>query len=201
MFLISTSAFYARYDKAFHTGNGCIKMGHRSYAFKETWRWTNTSMQIFVTCLNTDWTKLANLPQRIIHNNLCTKWMEISPTTWRTHTHYTLRSQEFNSRQAQWWTNLSRYNYQLIHIPRAELIQADALSWCPDHTKGEDDDELVTMLPEEQFISLVAVDLHNQIKTLSLNDEFIQGIIKCLKEQSMPPLWLDPWWQHYSFQE
>ena len=114
--------------------------------------------------------------------------MEISPTMWRTHTHYTLRSQEFNSRQAQWWTNLSRYNYQLIHIPGTKLIQADALSRRPDHTKGEDDDKLVTMLPEEQFISLIAVDLRDQIKSLSSNDEFIKGIIKCLKERSTPPL-------------
>ena len=71
-------------------------------------------------------------------------------------------------------------------IPGAKLIQADALSRCPDHTKGEDDDELVTMLPEEQFI---AVDLCDQIKSLSSNDEFIKGIIKCLKEQPTPPLW------------
>jgi hypothetical protein len=55
------------------------------------------------------------------------------------------------ARQARWWTNLSRYNYQLIHIPGAKLIQADALSRRPDHTKGEEDDELVTMLPKEQF--------------------------------------------------
>ena len=54
--------------------------------------------------------------------------------------------------------------------------------------KGEDDDELVTMLPEEQFISLIAMDLRDQIKSLSSNDEFIKGIIKCLKERSTPPL-------------
>src|SRR5580692_9461226 len=44
------------------------------------------------------------------------------------------------------------------------------------------------MLPEEQFISLITVDLCNQIKTLSSNDEFIKGIIKCRKERSTPPL-------------
>ena len=44
------------------------------------------------------------------------------------------------------------------------------------------------MLPEEQFISLIAVDLHDQIKSLSSNDEFMKGIIKCLMEQSTPPL-------------
>ena len=44
------------------------------------------------------------------------------------------------------------------------------------------------MLPEEQFISLIALDLHDQIKSLSSNDEFIKGIIKCLKERSTPPL-------------
>ena len=36
--------------------------------------------------------------------------------------------QRLTARQARWWTNLSRYNYQLIHIPGAKLIQADALS-------------------------------------------------------------------------
>ena len=69
-----------------------------------------------------------------------------------------------------------------------KLIQANALSRHPDHTKGEDNDELVTTLPKEQFISLIAVDLCDQIKTLSSNDEFIKGIIKCLKERSTLPL-------------
>jgi hypothetical protein len=92
------------------------------------------------------------------------------------------------ARQARWWTNLSRYNYQLIHIPGAKLIQADALSRRPDHTKGEEDDELVTMLPKEQFISLITTDLRDQIQTLSSNNDFIKGIIKCLKERSTPPL-------------
>ena len=55
-------------------------------------------------------------------------------------------------------------------------------------SKGEDNDELVTMLPEEQFISLIAVDLRDQIKSLSSNDELIKGMIKCLKERSTPPL-------------
>jgi hypothetical protein len=70
----------------------------------------------------------------------------------------------------------------------SHCIQADALSRRPDHTKGEEDDELVTMLPKEQFISLIATDLRDQIQTLSSNDDFIKGIIKCLKEQSTPPL-------------
>jgi hypothetical protein len=96
--------------------------------------------------------------------------------------------QRLTARQARWWTNLSRYNYQLIHIPGAKLIQADTLSRRPDHTKGEEDDELVTMLPKEQFISLIATDLRDQIQTLSSNDDFIKGIIKCLKERSTPPL-------------
>jgi hypothetical protein len=44
--------------------------------------------------------------------------------------------QRLTARQARWWTNLSRYNYQLIHIPGAKLIQADTLSRRPDHTKA-----------------------------------------------------------------
>ena len=41
---------------------------------------------------------------------------------------YYCTPQQLTARQARWWTNLSRYNYQLIHIPGAKLIQADALS-------------------------------------------------------------------------
>ena len=92
------------------------------------------------------------------------------------------------ARQARWWTNLSCYNYKLIHIPGAKLTQADVLSRHPDHTKGEEDDELVTMLPEDLFIDLIATDLCNQIQTLSSKDDFIKGIIKCLETQSAPPL-------------
>jgi hypothetical protein len=44
------------------------------------------------------------------------------------------------------------------------------------------------MLPKEQFISLIATDLCDQIQTLSSNDDFIKGIIKCLKERSTPPV-------------
>ena len=86
------------------------------------------------------------------------------------------------TQQARWWTNLSQYNYQLIHIPSAKLTQADALSCHPDHTQGEEDDKLITMLPEDLFIALIATDLRDQIHALSSKDKFIQGIIKCLKD-------------------
>ena len=89
--------------------------------------------------------------------------------------------QRLTARQARWWTNLSRYNYKLIHIPGAKLTQADVLSCRPDHTKGEEDNELVTMLPEDLFIDLIATDLRNQIQTLSSKDNFIKGVIKCLE--------------------
>ena len=44
------------------------------------------------------------------------------------------------------------------------------------------------MLPEDLFVSLIATDLQDHIHTLSSRDEFIQGIIKCLKDWSTPPL-------------
>jgi hypothetical protein len=112
----------------------------------------------------------------------------LNPLQQNTLVTYYRTPQRLTARQARWWTNLSQYNYQLIHIPGAKLIQADALSRHPDHTKGEEDDELVTMLPKEQFISLIATDLRDQIQTLSSNNDFIKGIIKCLKERSTLPL-------------
>ena len=62
------------------------------------------------------------------------------------------------------------------------------LSCRPDHTKGEEDDKLVTMLPEDLFIDLIATDLRNQIQILSSKDDFIKGVIKCLETRSAPPL-------------
>ena len=72
---------------------------------------------------------------------------------------YNRMPQCLTARQARWWTNLSQYNYQLIHIPSGKLTQADALSRHPDHTQGEEDNKLVTMLPEDLFIALITTDL------------------------------------------
>ena len=72
---------------------------------------------------------------------------------------YYCNPQCLTARQARWWNNLSRYNLQLIHTPGAKLIQADTLSRQADHVTGEEDNENVTMLPDNLFVNLVAEDL------------------------------------------
>src|SRR5258705_11659114 len=87
--------------------------------------------------------------------------------------------QRLMAQQARWWNNLSRYNLKLIHVPGSKLIQADALSHCPDHISGEIDNEDIIMLPDNLFISLIAEDLKMQIKTATKSDPLMKMIQDC----------------------
>ena len=64
----------------------------------------------------------------------------------------------------------------------------DALSRRADHVTGEEDNENVTMLPDNLFVNLVAEDLREQVKQATQSDVFATNIIKCLTEKSPPPL-------------
>jgi hypothetical protein len=67
------------------------------------------------------------------------------------------------------------------------LIQVDALSRRPDHVTKEDD-ETVTMLPDELFISVIAEDLKDKIVMLTQTDELAQTITECLGKQLPLPM-------------
>ena len=78
-------------------------------------------------------------------------------------------------------------NLKLIHVPSTKLIQADALSRRADHVT-EEDDELITMLPNDLFISIIAEDLRDKIVDSTLTDELAKKITNCLDKQLPPPL-------------
>ena len=86
-----------------------------------------------------------------------------------------------------WLCNLSRYNFNLIHIPGTKLIQADALSCRLDHTQGQEDDELVTMLPTDLFLNLISIDLRDRIAKLTETNTYAATIYSCIKRKA-PPL-------------
>ena len=86
--------------------------------------------------------------------------------------------------QARWWNNLSQYNFNLVHIPGTKLIQADALSCQPDHRQGQEEDELVTMLPMDLFLNLISIDLRNRIAKLTETDGYVATIYSCIKRKA-----------------
>ena len=62
-----------------------------------------------------------------------------------------------------------------------KLIQADTLSRQPDHTQGQEEDELVTMLPTDLFLNLISIDLRDRIAKSTKTDEYAATIYNCIK--------------------
>ena len=83
--------------------------------------------------------------------------------------------------QARWWNNLSQYNFNLVHIPGTKIIQADVLSCQLDHTQGQEEDELVTMLPTDLFLNLISIDLRDRIAKLTKTNTYAATIYSCIK--------------------
>ena len=58
---------------------------------------------------------------------------------------------EHNRRVARWHTELMEYDFQLVHILGKKSGHTDALSRCPDHDTGEEDNKKLVVLPEQLF--------------------------------------------------
>ena len=58
---------------------------------------------------------------------------------------------EHNRRVARWHVELMEYDFQLVHILGKKNRCADALSRCPDHDTGEDDNKKLVVLPKRLF--------------------------------------------------
>jgi ribonuclease HI len=52
---------------------------------------------------------------------------------------------------------LSEYNFEIRHIKGTANKRADALSRCPDYNQGQNDNQDVTVLPEQVFIKALEV--------------------------------------------
>ena len=73
---------------------------------------------------------------------------------------YYREARKMNRRQARWALYLSEFDFKLVHIPGHKMIQSDALSRRPDYIPDEDNDnEDITMLPNNLFVNLIDVEL------------------------------------------
>ena len=65
---------------------------------------------------------------------------------------YFMTAKKLNRRQARWSLFLSRFDFSLHHRPGKSSGKPDALSRRPDHGKGENDNEDVTLLKPSYFL-------------------------------------------------
>src|SRR5882672_8167736 len=63
--------------------------------------------------------------------------------------------QKVTPRQAQWFQELSEYNFQIIYKPGKENVRADALSRLPGYDTENPNNLNVTVLPPERFIQAI----------------------------------------------
>ena len=77
---------------------------------------------------------------------------------------YYWEARKLNRRQVRWSLYLSEFDVKLVHIPGHKMILSDALSRRPDFVPEEDDDnDNMTMLPNNLFINLIYTDLQQRI--------------------------------------
>ena len=105
-------------------------------------------------------------------------------------------AQKLNRRQARWSLFLSDFDVKLVHISGTKMVQSDALSQRPDLTpENDNDNEDITMLPENLFIHLIDTDLQNRIAECQDMDKDATEALITLLDQKPTSLWtgLEDW--------
>ena len=96
---------------------------------------------------------------------------------------YFKSAQKLNRRQAWWALYLLKFDLKLIHIPGAEMIQSDALSWQPDYIPDQDNDNVDRiLLPENMFVNLMYLDLQDRIANMDKYNYDIKNTLELLLE-------------------
>ncbi len=93
------------------------------------------------------------------------------------------------ARQSCWWQEISEYDIKLEHVPGSKLIQADALSRCPDHVNEEEAKAKIvkqTMIMEDMVIAAINTSWADKITELLPTDKFAKIIFDGLKHGSLP---------------
>ena len=97
---------------------------------------------------------------------------------------YYHEARKLNRRQAQWSLYLSEFNVKLTHISGSKMIQLDTLSRRPDFVPDEDNNnEDITMLPENLFVNLIDLDLQKHIANCKDMDRDANEALMLLLEQ------------------
>ena len=97
---------------------------------------------------------------------------------------YYREARKLNRRQARWSLYLSEFDVKLVHTPGHKMIQSDALSRRPDFIPDDDDDnDNITMLPDNLFINLIDTALQQRIANSEPMDKDAIDALNTLLEQ------------------
>ncbi|WP_164875890.1 Ty3/Gypsy family RNase HI domain-containing protein, partial [Anoxybacillus flavithermus] len=111
---------------------------------------------------------LEGAPHRILirsdHQNL---------TYWRS-------AQRLNRRQARWHLFLSQFDLKLQHVPGRKLVMADTLSRLYHLDESNEDNEGITMIPDELVVHAIQIPIVDRIKNANDRDESAEQAIRAL---------------------
>ena len=109
---------------------------------------------------------------------------------------------KLNCRTARWHVELQDYNFEIKHIPGKSHVVADLLSRPPDADQGKEDNQDVTMIPEQMFIRLATVDnmplekhiiqVQNEMALIMNNWDHKTKLIKTSLVSEPGFMWHDP---------
>ena len=97
---------------------------------------------------------------------------------------YYREARKLNRRQACWSLYFSKFDVKLVHTTGHKMILSDALSRQPDFVPEEDDNnDNLTMLPDDLFINLIDVDLQKKIANCETLDKDMTNALALLLNQ------------------
>lgn len=98
---------------------------------------------------------------------------------WSDHLNLTWfkQPQNLNRRQARWMTYLQQFDINLRHKPGKLMVAADALSRRPGHDQGKEDNQNMTVLPENLFNRHIIVStIYDSIRNASTSTTIPDGL-------------------------
>ena len=173
-------------------------MGYRSHSLTNIYELRFETLWLHLPQLYSNWMKLQHIQCRTSRHYLSPRNMETflrkkstpcnnisahkNLTCWQ-------HMQKLNCQQARWSLYLSRFNVQLIHVPKSRMVQSDTLSRWPDHiSENDDDNENIVILPDNLFINLIDVKLTKIIESETTSDELVKNILNVISMKGIPPI-------------
>jgi hypothetical protein len=78
---------------------------------------------------------------------------------------------------------------KLVHVPRSQMVQLDALSQRADlHPDEDNDNEDITLLPDELFVKVINTEMHSLLVTALMKDDLVKLAIEALKTGGISPI-------------
>jgi hypothetical protein len=98
-------------------------------------------------------------------------------------------AQKLNCQQARWSLLLSLYDMKLVHIPRSQMVQSDALSQRADlHPDEDNNNEDMTLLPDDLFMKVIDTEMHSLLVAALMKDDLVKSAVEALKTGGIPPI-------------